>query len=191
MVLITGVPGIGKTQLTEEFVRQVEKKSSAKCLYVGVDTLRSPLHMFRAIAEKLGVRGVRRSVLKEFEKSAGIKRQIVGVQAGAATVRGGVTVSDAVDKSPPPFEAMLASVSGHATWTDVGALGRSGRRSGKALAPMRWRTSRCSTPDGTAAPYSRWRQDFNTLPKWWPRTGCRDTRLWRWACCRMKRPATP
>ena len=122
VVLITGVPGIGKTQLTEEFVRHVEKNSSAKCLYVGVDTLRSPLHMFRAIAEKLGVRGVRRSVLREFEKSAGLKRQIVGVQAGAATERGGVTVSDAVDKAPPPFEAMLASVSGHATWTDAGAL---------------------------------------------------------------------
>ena len=117
-VLITGVPGIGKTQLTEEFVRQVEESSSAKCLYVGVDTLRSSLHMFRAIAEKLGARGT----LKEFEKSAGLKRQIIGVQAGAATVRGGVSVSDAVDRSPPPFEAMLASVSGHAVWTDVGAL---------------------------------------------------------------------
>ena len=85
IALVTGVPGIGKTQFAERFAGEVEAgaRGEAKALVVEPQLLSFDISLFMAIGAALGVEA-------EFRKVAGLDTKLVGGSVGAATVRGSV-----------------------------------------------------------------------------------------------------
>ena len=86
IALLTGVPGVGKTQFAERFAREVEAApdGEARALIVEPQLLSFDVSLFMAIGAALGAED-------EFRKVAEQDVKIVGGSFGAATVRGSVT----------------------------------------------------------------------------------------------------
>ena len=86
IALVTGVPGVGKTQFAGRFASEVEAGLSgeARTLVIEPQMLSFDVSLFMAIGTALGAED-------EFRKVADLDTRIVGVSVGAATVRGSVT----------------------------------------------------------------------------------------------------
>ena len=84
IALVTGVPGIGKTQFAERFAGEASASVGAKTLIVEPQLLSFDVSLFMAIGAAIGAED-------EFRRVAEIDTRIVGGSVGDATVKGGVT----------------------------------------------------------------------------------------------------
>lgn len=108
MLLITGVPGIGKTHLLDHFTRQAAESENVAAITVSPVDLTSPEGLLLEIGEALGERD-------QFAKAAGIDDKISGVRAGVGgVVSGGVTL----DSHRPElgFSHMLRATEDSKAW---------------------------------------------------------------------------
>ena len=85
IALVTGVPGVGKTQFAERFASEVEARAhgEARTLIIEPQLLSFDVSLFMAIGVALGAED-------EFRKVAELDTEIVGGSVDAATVRGSV-----------------------------------------------------------------------------------------------------
>ena len=110
LMLITGVPGVGKTQLALEFATRAEAKHGKrlKTLCVGTDRLGDTVGLFRAIGAELGD-------AKAFDKAAGLAPLRTGRQGGVPGVLQIGGTKD-IHRHIPRLETMLACTADRSTW---------------------------------------------------------------------------
>ena len=110
LTLITGVPGVGKTQLAQEFARRAEAEHGKrlKTLRLGTNRLRDTVGLFRAIGAKQGD-------AKAFDKAAGLAPLRTGRQG---SVPGVLQIGGTKDihRHIPGLETMLASTVDRSVW---------------------------------------------------------------------------
>ena len=110
LMLIAGVPGVGKTQLALEFARRAEAEHGKrlKTLRVGTNRLRDTVGLFRAIGAKQGD-------AKAFDKAAGLAPLRTGRQGGVPGVLQIGGTKD-VHRHIPGLETMLAGTADRSVW---------------------------------------------------------------------------
>ena len=86
ILLISGVPGIGKTHLASHFVQQQAESGDVEALSLGANGLASPEGLLALVGRTMGAEG-------EFVRAAGLNDKVSGVRGAiAGVVSGGVTV---------------------------------------------------------------------------------------------------
>lgn len=110
VLLISGIPGIGKTHLASHFVQQKVQSGKVEALALGANGLASAEGLLVLIGRAMGAEG-------EFVRAAGIDDRVIGVRASVAgIVSGGVTVD-----APRPsleFFHMLRATKDLPAWRD-------------------------------------------------------------------------
>ena len=109
MLLLTGVPGIGKTFLLEHFAARAEGNKRVRVLKLNPTHLTSAEGLLVQMDEALGKKD-------KFVKAAGIDGKITGVRAGVPGVSGGVTLD--AHRPSLEFAHRLQATSGHKVWRD-------------------------------------------------------------------------
>ena len=109
MTLVTGVPGIGKTQLGMEFARQAKKDWKAVVHDASTGCFNNPTTLFLDMGDSLGVRA-------DFEKVAGVAPGIATISAQVAGTGGSVGVRTPQRGADAGLNSMLANTKRHAAW---------------------------------------------------------------------------
>ena len=109
MTLVTGVPGIGKTQLGMEFARQAKMDWKAVVLDATTGCFNNPTALFLDIGDSLGVRA-------DFEKVAGVAASIATISAQVAGTGGAVGVQPPQRGADAGLNSMLANTRRHTAW---------------------------------------------------------------------------
>ena len=107
LALITGIPGIGKTQLGLEFARQARRDWQAVVFDVGTDRFEEATTLFLDIGGAIQAR-------REFEEIAGVAPAVTAINAKVAGTGGGVTRD--VPRRHAGLESMLANSSELPAW---------------------------------------------------------------------------
>ena len=108
LLLITGVPGVGKTHLAKHYIEQRKEDRRVEGLVVDTDMAASPEGLIALIGEAMGAEG-------KFVKAAGTGDKVSGARAGAA---GTVTAGFTVDTHRPDvkFADMLRATRNLKAW---------------------------------------------------------------------------
>lgn len=107
LALITGIPGIGKTQLGLEFARQARQDWQSVVFDVGTDRFEDATTLFLDIGGALGAR-------REFEEVAGVAPEVTAINAKIAGTGGGMARD--VPRRNAGLESMLANSSELPVW---------------------------------------------------------------------------
>ena len=109
IALVTGVPGIGKTQFAERFAAEVDagRHGDARTLVVEPQLLSFDVSLFMAIGTALGAE-------EQFRKVAELDTRVVAGSVGAATVKGALTREHG--RHTGEFPALLRASKGTGAW---------------------------------------------------------------------------
>lgn len=108
LLLITGVPGIGKTHLLDHFTRQATESGDVAAITLSPVDLTSPEGLLLQMGEALGGKD-------PFTRAAGLDDKISGVRAGVGgVVSGGVTLDS--HRPALAFSHMLRATKGAKAW---------------------------------------------------------------------------
>ena len=109
IALVTGVPGIGKTQFAERLAAEVDagRHGDARTLVVEPQLLSFDVSLFMAIGTALGAE-------EQFRKVAELDTRVVAGSVGAATVKGALTREHG--RHTGEFPALLRASKGTSAW---------------------------------------------------------------------------
>ena len=108
LLLITGIPGIGKTHLADHFVRQAAEDDNVGVLTLGPVDLTSPEGLLLLMGRAMGAED-------GFARAAGIDDKVSGVRGSVAgVVSGGVTLD--AHRPALAFSHMLRATKDLAAW---------------------------------------------------------------------------
>ena len=115
--LITGVPGVGKSQLGWTFADAARERGNVRCEWVNVATVGRDVDLFLTIAEALGRDD-------EGRKAAELDVKLTGGAIGALGVRGQATLDHSLHTSAFPrlLAALKRAVAKEGKWGDGEAL---------------------------------------------------------------------
>ena len=108
LLLVTGVPGIGKTHLADHFVEQRARDRSVEGIVVDTDLAASPEGLLAVVGEAMGAKD-------EFCEAAGVADRLSGARASAAGVVSGGFTTD-VHRPALGFGHMLQATKGLKAW---------------------------------------------------------------------------
>lgn len=107
--LVTGVPGVGKSELGRQFAKAMERRDGVGCLWLDVEELAptQTIGLFLAIANAVGERRLA-------AKIAGIDTKITGLSVAALSAKAQVSL----DRAKPAFSfgALLRDSKGAGMW---------------------------------------------------------------------------
>ena len=107
--LVTGVPGVGKSELGRQFAKAMERRDGVGCLWLDVEELAptQTIGLFLAIANAVGERRLA-------AKIAGIDAKITGLSVAALSAKAQVSL----DRAKPAFSfgALLRESKGAGMW---------------------------------------------------------------------------
>lgn len=109
VALVTGVPGVGKTQLGRRFVKEARSRSDAtvKHLTIGADMLGDGLSLFMAIGREMNAED-------EFRRAAETDTRTITAGGGVGIVKGNVTKEHV--RHTGSFGSLLLATSASAAW---------------------------------------------------------------------------
>lgn len=114
VALVTGVPGIGKTQLGRQFAKEAQLRGDAavKCLAISTGLLIDDLSLFMAIGRAMEAEA-------DFRRAAETDTRTTAAGGGVGIVKGNLTKEHV--RHTGPFGSLLLATSASAAWRD-GAL---------------------------------------------------------------------
>ena len=111
VALVTGVPGVGKTQLGRRFGKeaQLRRDATVKHLAISAGMLNDDLSLFMALGRELNVED-------EFRRAAEIDTRTIAAGAGVGIVKGNATKEHA--RHTGSFGSLLLATSASEAWRD-------------------------------------------------------------------------
>ena len=111
--LVTGVPGVGKSELGRQFARRLKERADITCLWTDVAVLPDAVNLFMDIAGAMGE-------AKKGTEIAGLDTSVSGGSVSVASIKAQVSFDRA--RRQRPLHSMLTTSLREAMWRDCRAV---------------------------------------------------------------------